>query len=387
MRTALGRGLAAPALAFAAAIAAAMIAAPGAYADSVRDAEWHVRYLHVEEAQQHATGDGVVVAVLDSGVDASHPDLTGSILPGLSAVGGDELARFDADGRGTALAGLIAAHGHGTGNADGVMGLAPRAKVLPVLVTGGTATGGPSTPAGPPTDDPDAVARGIQVALRNGAKVICIGRSVPASGPLHDAVEAARRADAVIVAADANNRAGEDFAAYPAGYEGVLAAAPMNRDLTVTVASKSGRPLALAVPGVDVVTTNTGGGYRIDSGAVAAGILAGAVALVRSAYPGLAADEIVRRLTATAVDAGPTGRDELYGYGQLDLLAALTKAVVPLHGPSSPPTPAPTTSPSAPPAAPAGRPRGPLGWLVVLPLLGVIGGLGWYAWRAEKAIR
>jgi subtilisin family serine protease len=366
----------------------ALAGAPAAYADSVRDAEWHLRYLHVEEAQQHATGDGVVVAVLDSGVDASHPDLTGSVLPGRSAVGADELARFDADGRGTALAGLIAAHGHGTGNADGVMGVAPRAKVLPVVVTGGAATGGPSTPAGPAADDPDAVARGIQVALQNGAKVICVGRSVPASGQLHDAVEAARRADAVVVAADANNRAGEDFAPYPAGYEGVLAAAPMNRDLTVTVASRSGRPLALAVPGVDVVTTNTGGGYRIDSGATAAGVLAGAVALVRSAYPGLAADEILHRLTATAVDAGPPGRDEMYGFGQLDLVAALTRGVPPLHGPSTPPTPAPTKSPTAPPAtAPAGNPRGPLGWLVVLPLLGVIGGLGWYAWRAEKAIR
>lgn len=384
----MGRGLAAPALAVAAAAVAAMIAAPPAFADSVRDAEWHLRYLHVEEAQQHANGDGIVVAVLDSGVDATHPDLTGSVLPGLSAVGSDELARFDADGRGTALAGLIVAHGHGTGNADGVVGLAPRAKVLPIVVTGGIATGEPSTPTRPAADDPDAIARGIQLAVRNGAKVICIGRSVPASGALHDAVDAARRSDAVVVAADANNRAGEEFGPYPAGYDGVLAAAPMNRDLTVTVASKSGRALALAVPGVDVVTTNTGDGYRIDAGAVAAGILAGAVALVRSAYPGLPADEILHRLTATAVDAGPAGHDDMYGDGTLDLLAALTKAVPPLHGPSSPPTPAPTKSPSATPAAtPAGRPRGPLGWLVVLPLLGVIGGLGWYAWRAEKATR
>ena len=360
------------------AVIAALAVAPAAYADSVRDAEWHLRYLHVEEAQQRATGAGVVVAVLDSGVDATHPDLDGAVLPGVSAVGADDVARFDVDGRGTALAGLVAAHGHGTGDADGVLGLAPKAKILPVLVTGGAS----ATPGGP--DDPEAVARGIGLAVQRGAKVICVGRTVPASGTLRDAVEQARRADAVVVAADAPARDGEEFPGFPAGYEDVLAAAPLTRDLTVTVGSKSGRPLALAVPAVDVVSTNTGGGYRIDAGPVAAGVLAGAVALVRSAYPDLSADEVVHRLTFTAVDAGAPGHDPLYGDGTLNLMAALTTVVPPLHptGSGAAAPPAPTKSTASPP----GHARGPLGWLVILPLLGVIGGLGWYAWRAEQDI-
>src|SRR4051812_26752327 len=80
-----------------------------ARADTVRETQWHLRYLNVAEAHKHSLGDGIVVAVLDSGVDATHPDLSGNVLPAVSAIGGDDTAQSDPDGQGTALAGLIAA--------------------------------------------------------------------------------------------------------------------------------------------------------------------------------------------------------------------------------------------------------------------------------------
>jgi subtilase family protein len=365
------------------AVAAAVGAGP-AYADSVREAQWHLRYLHAAEAHARTQGDGVIVAILDSGVDATHPDLSGALLPGVRVVGEETPADGDPDGRGTALAGLVAGHGHGSDGADGVLGLAPKAKVLPVAVTAAAPLASPG-----PGDDSAAMARGIDLAVTRGAKVICVGRGVPDSPALRTAVEAAVRAGAVVVAAD-GNRPGEDAPPYPAAYPGVVAAVPLNRNLTVTVASHSGRALGLSVPGDDIVSTNTGGGYRIDAGSAAVGVLAGAVALVRAAYPALAGDEVVHRMTATAGDAGAPGRDDLYGYGRLDLLAALTQSVPLLHpAPSASagaalPAPAATRSPGAAAGRSSDRPRGVFGWLVMLPLLAVLGALGWYAYRAER---
>lgn len=359
--------------------AAALLPAAVAYADTVRDGQWHLGYLRVADAHAQSQGDGVTVAVLDSGVDPNHPDLAGSVLPGVSAIGTTDAVRSDPDGRGTALAGLIAGHGHGAGGTEGVLGLAPKAKILPVVVAGGS-----TNVIG---EEAARVARGIRLALERGATVICVGRGVPDSPLLHDAVDAALRADAVIVATD-GNRPGEQIDPYPAAYQGVVAAVPLTRAETVTVSSPSGRALGLAVPGEDVLTTNTGGGYRIDAGNASAGLLAGAAALVRAAYPKLKADEVVHRLTMTAVDAGTPGRDETYGYGRLDLVAALTRPVPPLHPSPAQAAPAPAAASGAPGAVnpPSRHPRGVLGWLVVIPLLAVLGGLAWYAIEAERTL-
>ena len=105
-------------------LATMMVPSRAGAADPVRDAQWHLDFLHVAEAHGHSQGEGVVVGVVDTGVDASHPDLAGGVLPGF-VVGppGDSL--LDIDGHGTAMAGLIMAHGR-------ALGIAPKAKVLPV---------------------------------------------------------------------------------------------------------------------------------------------------------------------------------------------------------------------------------------------------------------
>src|SRR5262249_38709902 len=103
------------------------------WADGVRDQEWHLGFLRVAEAHRYSQGAGVIVAVVDTGVDATHPDLTGSILPGADVrPGASGNGQTDTDSHGTSMAGLIVAHGHGPGNSAGVLGIAPQAKVLPV---------------------------------------------------------------------------------------------------------------------------------------------------------------------------------------------------------------------------------------------------------------
>ncbi|MER7005167.1 S8 family serine peptidase [Dactylosporangium sp. NPDC000555] len=378
-------------LALAVAIGFAVAALPAlpARADVIRDAEWHLRYLGVAEANQSSRGEGVTVAIVDRGVDRTHDDLVGAVLDPVFVGRGnqpsptDQPSQGDAfgadpDGHGTALAGAIAGHGHGNGRGDGVIGVAPGAKVLPVVL---------DTPADR-RPGPDDLAAGIELAVSHRAAVIVVGYSVAPGDRLAQAIRDALAADAIVVAAD-GDQPGRQFEPYPAAYDGVLAAIPLTRSGDVRVRSASGRRLGLGVPGFQIMTTNSGNRYRVDDGSASPGLLAGAVALVRSAYPGARADEIVRRLMLTAVDAGPKGVDPEYGLGRLDLVQALTRRLPPPSPSPSVSAPATGVSPVAAPVATPPRPRsrGEYGWLLGLPLLAVIAGLACYAGLAERRIR
>ncbi|WP_433056563.1 S8 family serine peptidase [Dactylosporangium sp. CS-033363] len=361
----------------------ALVAPAGvARADVIRDNEWHLRYLGVAEANRVTRGEGVTVAVIDRGVDRSHTDLAGAVLDPVfvnaGSAGDEPGGPIDPDGHGTALAGIIAGQGHGADRADGIVGIAPGAKVLPILL---------STPAG---EEPtaDEIAAGIEAAVVQRTSVIVVGYSVARSDRLQQAVRDAQAADAIVVAAD-GDQPGRAFEPFPAAYDGVLAAVPLTRTGDVRVPSSSGRKLGLGVPGFQIMTTNSGNRYRVDDGSASPAVLGAAVALVRSAFPGAKADEIVRRLTITAVDAGPAGPDPDNGLGRLELVQALTRKL---------PTPSPSPSraaavpgvsasatPLAAPAAP--RSRGPYGWLLGLPLLAVLAGVGAYAGLAERRVR
>jgi subtilisin family serine protease len=364
----------------------ALVPVSPAFADGIRDDQWHLQYLRVSEANEKTRGEGVTVAIVDNGVDRNHVDLTASVLPAIYT-NGALTAPGDPDGHGTALAGLIAGQGHGANRQNGVLGIAPGADILPVVL------GSPATadPTGARTVTPDQLAEGIELATVRGAKVIVVGYSVGGSERLAQAVREAQAADAIIVASD-GNRAGEAFEPYPAAYDGVLAAVPLSHAGDVLVPSDSGRRLGFGVPGEEIMTTNTGGGYRVDAGSAAAGELAAVVALVRAAYPRLPAEEIVHRLSVTAVDAGSTGVDPVFGVGRIDLVPALTR-VIPLKNPPKPSAvPSPSVTASASVAAPVGGPaaarsRGRLGWLLSLPLIAFIGVLLWYALRAEHRLR
>src|SRR6266508_4890869 len=106
-------------------------AGPSAYADSIRDRQWYLTYLKADQLHKITQGAGVTVAVIDSGVDGHHPDLAGNVLQGKDFIK-PGTGWTDTDGHGTAIASLIAGHGHGPGHHDGILGLAPAAKILPV---------------------------------------------------------------------------------------------------------------------------------------------------------------------------------------------------------------------------------------------------------------
>lgn len=312
-------------------LSALTFAAPAA-PDPVRDAEWHLAFLHVAEANIYSEGQGVIVGVIDTGVDAAHPDIAGSILPGKDFSGASGDGHTDTNGHGTAMAGLIVAHGR-------TLGLAPKAQILPVR------NGSTSVNAGP-TD------RSITWAVENGASVLCLAFAQNDYPELKLAIERAVANDVVVVAAVGNSPYPADFA-FPAGYPGVVGAAGVDKDGNHAAISVVSPYAVLAAPAVDIASTDIRipgrTGYQTASGTSdATAIIAGAAALVRARYPNLSAPEVIHRLTATADDKGAPGRDDEYGYGVINLVKALTADVPPLQPSGTPSTTTPGTQATSP---------------------------------------
>ncbi|MEV8504579.1 type VII secretion-associated serine protease mycosin [Actinoplanes sp. NPDC051475] len=318
-----------------------LLASTPAVADSTRNRQWHLSTLDVGAAHRISTGEGVTVAVIDTGVNAKHPDLAGTVLPGIDLTGEGGDGRTDTDGHGTAMAGLIAAHGHGQGGADGALGIAPGAKILPIRDSPGK------------NANPTTFVKGIGLAVDRGAKVISISAGTGTFAALKQAIADAVAHDVVVVAA-VGNRPDDIAVGYPARYPGVLAVGATGRNGNLAKVSVTGPEVMLTAPGVDIISTDRAGGYRIGTGTSdSTAIVAGAAALIRSRYPDATADEVIHRITATATDKGAPGRDTQYGYGALNLVSALTTVNVPAadtpSASASPLVPAPTAPTTAAP--------------------------------------
>ncbi|MDI1465259.1 S8 family serine peptidase [Catellatospora sp. KI3] len=309
-----------------------------AAADQTSDGQWFHGFLHTAQAQKTSRGAGVVVAVIDTGV-AHHGDLDAAVSDGLDLTGlGSDDGRTDLVGHGTAMAGLIAASGR-------VNGIAPAAKIISVRATGlgnGIGAGG-------------RIEEGIRWAADHGATVISISLATVYTPEVDRAIQEAMAADIVVVAAIGNSP--PDVAAtYPAALPGVVAVGSVDRAGRHSPRSVVSPKVVVSAPGVDISSTYKDGRYSYGTGTSnATAIVAGAVALVRSKYPNMPATEVIHRLTATATDKGPKGRDDQYGYGVINLVAALTADVPPLT-PSAAPSTAPSTAPSKNAEAPADEP-------------------------------
>ncbi|OWV08604.1 type VII secretion-associated serine protease mycosin [Micromonospora wenchangensis] len=340
---------------------------PSDSSDRIRADQWHLRYLKTTEAQSISQGEGIVVALPDTGV-SPHPDLSDNLLPGVDLVTGEGVGHRDRDGHGTGMAGLIAAHGKGR---KGALGVAPKAKILPIYVS----------PEGESTAN--TMAAGIEFAARQGAKVICISSGGPANDRLRAAVKTALQADVVIVAA-AGNTPDDSTVTYPAAVDGVLAVGGIGRDGKHAPISVSGPEIDVVAPAVDIYSTSINGRYRKGTGTSdATAIVAGAAALVRSKYPYLPAAEVIHRLTATAVDKGPPGRDDEYGYGVIDLVAALTADVPPLGFEGATATPPGGATSAAQPAGADGDGGAAVRGWVTLGVIVAAGG-GFLVWRRHR---
>ena len=352
----------AAALCLLAAAGSVLPGAAAAHADSVRAAQWHLKTLRIAEAHRISQGEGVTVAVIDTGVDANHPDLRGNVLPGVDSWTGKGNGWQDYKRHGTGTASLIAGHGHGPGSANGVLGIAPRAKILPINVYSPNATR--------PADT--AVASAIKWAVLKGAKVICIALGGGPEPKEEQAVKFARDRGVSIVAS-AGNRPSDAFVAYPAAYEDVLAVSAVDRNSAFSPISVSGDKIGVAAPGADVTYATPNGAYERGTGtSLAVAIVAGALALLHAKYPNESRLEIGGRLASAADDKGKPGRDDQYGFGVVDVLGALNgeKRATPEASQSTP-----AAAPSSEPAIAseeAGTPR--VGWDVIL-VLAVLAGL------------
>jgi type VII secretion-associated serine protease mycosin len=312
------------ALALVCATGVAVLPANPAQADRVRDNQWHLKYLRVAEAHRISQGAGIIVAVIDTGV-YPHADLRNNLLAGTNVIPGQsDRDTRDTKGHGTAMAGLIAAHG--TRDNNGALGIAPRAKLLPVK----------ALPEAEDDGDPEDIAAGIRWAVRHKASIINLSVGGSLSPNLAAAVQEAVAADVVLIAG-AGNAPRSFGVSFPALLDGVVAVGAVDQKGLHAAVSVKGNKLGIVAPGVDIHSTSANGKYQIATGTSdATAIVAGAAALVRSKFPNLSAEEVVHRLTATATDKGLPGRDPEYGYGVLNLVAALTADVPPLAGGASP---------------------------------------------------
>ncbi|GAB3065267.1 hypothetical protein GCM10027186_16350 [Micromonospora schwarzwaldensis] len=167
---------------------------------------------------------------------------------------------------------------------------------------------------------------------------------------------------------------------YPASEPGVIAVGGIDRNGLHAAISVSGPEVDVVAPAVDIYSTSFGGKYSKGTGTSSAtAIVAGAAALIRSKYPHLPAEEVAHRLTATAVDKGPPGRDDQYGYGVIDLVAALTADVPPIGFESTG-----VTAPASTAAGPGtGGDDGTVRGLATLGVLLAAGG-GYLVWRRRR---
>lgn len=262
--------------------------------------------LDVPRAESLAHGSGALIAVLDSGIDQTHPDLAGCIadvfMPSVSAVIGDF--------HGTEISGILCAHGL-------VRGVAPDARLLDVRVFQ------------PQRSDRLAVAttfdllRGIDWALAKHARILNMSFAGPSDPLLERSVGVAAAGGAILVAAAGNGGAKAPFA-YPAAYPEVIAVTATDVADRLYASANHGRYIAIAAPGVDVLVSSGDHAHQLVSGtSYAAAYVSGIVALMIERNPALSAGAARQALTSAAVDLGPPGPDDLFGAGRVNAFASL----------------------------------------------------------------
>jgi hypothetical protein len=248
------------------------------------------------------------VAILDTGVDAQHPDLAGVVVPGISMIDGSN-GMVDPSGHGTWLAGIVAARTDAV-PMEGIAGVAfTGVQIIPVTVLNSAGEG----------RDSDVIA-GVIWAADHGADVLLMAFSDPGfSRNLQDAIDYAWSKGAVIVAAAGNTASGEPT--FPAGDRGVMGVAATDATDAPAYFSNAGEAIFIAAPGVDVLSTAIGDGYDVVSGtSMSAAIVAGAAALMKASDPSLSNGVIVGRL---ARNADPAGTQADTGNGRVNLPRAL----------------------------------------------------------------
>jgi hypothetical protein len=267
-------------------------------------AQYAVAKLRLAEAHRLADGNHVLVAVIDSGIDVSHPELAGVVAASYDAVTGDTRPHA----HGTAMAGAIAAHGK-------LIGVAPGVRLLAIRAFG----------AGPEQEGTTfGIIAGLDWAVEHGARVVNMSFAGPTDAALQEALAKARKKGLVLIAA-AGNAGPKSPPLYPAADPNVIAVTATDRDDHLFARANRGGYIALAAPGVDILAPAPQAGMQLATGtSIAAAHVSGIAALLIERKPSLRPDEVRKILTSTAKPIGSRPRDDQYGAGLADALDAVS---------------------------------------------------------------
>jgi thermitase len=280
--------------------------------DPYLGSEWHLSKIGAAAAWDVSEGTGITIAILDSGVDTTHPDLAPNLVAGFNSYDNNTDVT-DVCGHGTAVAGTAAA---ASNNGAGVAGIAGHAKIMPVRIAFYDGTGCYAYYS--------TIASGLTWAADHGARVANISYDALTSG------------DTVKSAADyLKSKGGLVFVA--AGNSGTDQGAPVSNSLIVVSATDSsdnkaswssyGSFVALSAPGAGIWTTSRGGIYQAWNGtSFSSPVAAGVAALMMTANPALPANQIESLMYSSSVDLGAAGRDPMFGLGRVDAAAAVQAA-------------------------------------------------------------
>jgi len=269
--------------------------------------QYVVNKLGLAEVHKIATGNNVLVAVIDSAIDSRHPDVAGAIVDTFDAVGQREPPHF----HGTGMAGAIAAH-------QRLLGIAPAARILAVQAFSGTTR-----------QSPEATTRqilaGLEWAIRKGARVINMSFAGPYDPLLQLAMKNAADKGVVLIAA-AGNLGPKSPPLYPAADPHVIAVTATDANDKLFPGAVRGPQIAVAAPGVDVMVPAPQDTYQLTTGtSVAAAHVSGVAALLIERHPSVDSATVLEVLTSTAKKLNPKGRDDQFGWGLIDPASALAE--------------------------------------------------------------
>ena len=270
-------------------------------------AQYMLEKLKISEIHRMVRGTNVPIAVIDSEIDVTHPDLEGAVTKRFDAVGAPE----NSHAHGTGMAGAIAAHRR-------LLGTAPAARLLAVHAFSSTAASAESTTF--------SLLKGINWSVQEGARIINMSFAGPRDPSLARALKAAYDKGIVLIAA-AGNAGPKSPPLFPGADPYVIAVTATDVDDKLFTGANRGKYISVAAPGVDILVPAPEGDYQITTGtSVAAAEVSGIVALLLERNPKLTPADIRRILTASAKRLAPGERDDNFGSGLIDPLQALQLA-------------------------------------------------------------
>jgi subtilisin family serine protease len=298
--------------------------------DPYAGSAWHLTKIEANTGWDTSEGSGVVIAILDTGVEGSHPDLAANMVAGWNFHDNNSNTA-DTKGHGTWVAGAAAA---ATNNGTGVASVAGRAKIMPLRIAAPDGLAYWST-----------IAQGVTYAADKGARVASISYDgLVQSSAVQSAAQYMKGKGGLVVVAAGNSGSRQNFTPTAT----MISVSATDANDQITSFSSYGSYVTLSAPGSSIWTTSTGGGYTQGIGtSFSTPIVAATAALVMAAKPSLSSTQVESLLFSSATDLGANGRDDYYGYGRVNAAAAVAAAV------GAPTTPPPdTTAPIVAIAAP-----------------------------------